>query len=451
MTLSLASHRSACHHRARHAEVNVRRDRRDGVQTPRGRAGRRPFTAWLLGGVLCGAFVGLGCGGDDVGETDHGRAADAGVDAAPDADVDAVDAAADVGPDAAPSVLDDRCRIADPPPVDAALAAALDAALAGALRETRAPGIAARVVLPDGRGWAGATGRDDIRGEAPLLPWGRFRIASVTKTFIAAAVMLRVGAGAWDLDAPVTDWVEGFDLDPGVTLRRLLNHTAGVFNYSDDVSFLLRRTEYLAPEEVVAFALAHDSGIAPGEGYLYSNTGYFLLGMALEALEQRPLQAILRGDLLDPVGLPHTWLDQVEPPPDDCGLGQGHVTYDPGLTEGFDAGWGWAAGGLAAPTADLCVWARALIGGEVLPPATIAEMSVPTELSRTMGEEPYGLGIMEVVRAGRTVNGHTGSTMGFRGEVFVDPTDGTCVAIQTNDFTARQDIAAEAVWSALAR
>lgn len=393
------------------------------------------------------AALALATGCDDGASEADDTADGAPLDAAAEADM-ASDAAPDATPDAAP----DPCRIEPPPAVEPALATALDEALAAAFEDAGATGIAALVVMADGRGWAGAVGRDDTRGEAPLPPWSRFRIASITKTVVAAAVMGRVDAGAWSLDDPVTDWVDDFDLDPGVTLRTLLGHTSGIFNYTDDASFLLRRMEHLSPAEVVAFALMHETGLLPGEAWLYSNTGYFLLGMALEALEQRPLEAILRADVIDPVGMAHTWLEQFEPPPGGCDIGQGHVTFNPEITEGFDAGWVWAAGGLAAPTADLCRWLGALFGGEVLPMQTVEAMSVPT--AQSMGAEDhfsYGLGIMQAERGGRPVAGHTGSTMGFRGEVFFDRESGACVAVQTNDFTARQIPVADALWSVLPR
>lgn len=399
-----------------------------------------PRSWWAL---VCAVAL-VAC--DEAETASDAPSADARLDAAPlDADAEAAPA-----PDAAPDAAPDPCRIAPPPPVEPALAAALDAALAAAFPEAAAPGVAAAVTLPDGRGWVGAVGRDDARVDAPLPPWSRFRIASVTKTFIASAVMLRVEAGLWRLDDPLDDWVPGFDLGRGVTLERLLSHTAGVYNYSDDASFILRRAERLTPTEVVEFALSHDSGLAPGEAYLYSNTGYFLLGMALEALDGRPLAAILRGDLLDPVGLGHTWLEQFEPVPDGCDIGQGHLSFDPGITEGFSATWTWAAGGLAAPPIDLCRWIRALFEGEVLPPAVVERMATPTPQSLA-GEalEPYGLGLRSAVRGGRDVIGHTGSTMGFRGELFFDRATGVCVAVQTNDFTGHPIPVADALWSAL--
>lgn len=370
----------------------------------------------------------------------------------PDAMTDAMaDTIPDTIPDAMPdAMLDppDPCRLPAPPPVEPALAAALDAALAAGFDAAAAPGAAATVVLPDGRAWIGAIGRDDNRAPDPLPPHARFRVASVTKTFTAAAVLQHVEAGDWTLDDPIDDWVEGFDLGPGVTLGRLLDHTAGVFNYSDDASFLLRRTEPQTPEQVIAFALTHDPPFAPGEGYRYSNTGYFLLGLALEAIERRPFPEILRARLIEPHGLAHTWMQQSEPPPGGCDIGQGHVGFGTGVTEGFTMTWAWAAGGLAAPVGDLCLWARALFGGAVLDPATLEAMIAPTPQSLA-AEEPYGLGVYVTERAGRAVVGHTGSIMGFRGEVFFDRAAGVCVAVETNDFTARPEAIAEALWSAL--
>ncbi|MCA9537526.1 MAG: beta-lactamase family protein [Myxococcales bacterium] len=374
------------------------------------------------------------------------------LDAAPDSGSDGppVDAAPSTDAALAADARLDPCR-APPPPDPAfplALAAELQAALDAHTRAAGAPGVVVGVALVDGATWAGAAGLADGNTGEPMTPSARFRVGSVTKTFTAALIMQHVEAGDWTLDDPIDAYVPGYDFGPEVTLARLLAHTAGVYNYTDDAGFLLRRTMPQSPRDIIDFALQHESGLAPGEAYLYSNTGYYLLGLALEAVEARPFPEIVRDRLLTPFGVDALWMEQYEPSPSSCDPVTGHVGGGTEVTEGFSMSWAWAAGGLVGPVGPLCVWARALFAGDVVSPMSRSAMIEPTPQSIAAGE-PYGLGVRVTERGGRPVLGHTGSTMGFRGELFFDPANGLCVTVETNDFTADPMPVAEAIWAVL--
>jgi D-alanyl-D-alanine carboxypeptidase len=326
------------------------------------------------------------------------------------------------------------------------LASQLDATLAERFEGAKAPGVAMAVVLPSGARWYGAAGIASVHSDAPLGPSARFRVGSITKTFVAAAALQLAEEGTWSLSDPLDDWVPDWQLGPEVTLERLLQHTAGIFNFTDDPGFLAHAYEDAPPGSVVEFALEHGPVSAPGTTYSYSNTGYFLLGLALEAATGEPLEVVLRERLIAPAGLSATYLEHYET--GDCPLVQGHVAGGTGVTEGFSATWAWAAGGLVSHTADLCSWAEQLVRGEVLDASSRAQMQTVTPLSAAV--DPYGLGLMLPVRAGRALAGHTGSTMGYNGELFIDPESGTCVAVQTNDFVGEPAAVALPAWDELA-
>jgi D-alanyl-D-alanine carboxypeptidase len=342
----------------------------------------------------------------------------------------------------------DPCAVAPRSTLDdGELVEALDAALDEGVNGTKAPGVVAHVVVPDRGGWYGARGVVDATdGEVPLAANAVFRVGSITKTFTAAAVLQLVEEGALGLDDPIDDHVPGWDFGPEVTLERLLNHTSGIYNYTDDPGFLVGAQTDVTPQEVIDFALSHGDLFEPGTDYTYSNTGYYLLGLALEAADDRPFDAVLRNRLLEPSDLSSLFMEQYEPGA--CPTTQGHVGFGTKLTEGFSMTWAWAAGGLVGDVTDLCRWADALISGDVVADATRAQMMEASELSPTT--EPYGLGLAWRRAAGRDVVGHTGSTMGFNGELFIDPDSGICVAVQTNDFFGEPEAVSSRLWDAVA-
>lgn len=325
------------------------------------------------------------------------------------------------------------------------LAQQLDRALADNLPAASAPGATAIVVLPGVGSWYGATGFADAIAEEPMTTGDTFRVGSITKTFTAAATLQLETEGKWSIDDPVDDWVSGWSFGPDVTLKRLMNHTAGVYNYTDDGGFLGAAFTKTPPEDVVDFALEHDPVAPPGTMYSYSNTGYYLLGLALESAEGKPYHEVIRARLLEPQGLVHSHMEQYED--GYCPPVQGHVVGSTAATRGFSMSWAWAAGGLVSNVQDLCVWAEQLVRGDVLEMGQRERMldePVPAGAA-----EDYGLGVRRTERAGRAVVGHTGSTMGFNGEMFIDRASGACVAVQTNDFYGEHEAIAEPIWQAL--
>lgn len=325
---------------------------------------------------------------------------------------------------------------------DGALGQRLDDALTEGFDSAAAPGVAAHVAVPTVGVWFGARGVQDVPNETPIDASAVFRIGSITKTFTAAAILQLVEEGALSLSDPIDVHVPGWDFGPEVTIERLLNHTAGVYNYTDDPGFLTDATEEVSPHEVIDFALAHGELFEPGTDYTYSNTGYFLLGLAIEAVEDEPYHQVLRDRFIEPCELGSMHMEQYEGGA--CPVTQGHVGFGTPITEGFSMSWAWAAGGLVGNVEDLCRWADRLLFGGTLSDDSLALMMAEGEHDR------YGLGVDRRVKGGHDVVGHTGSTMGFNGELFVDPATGVCVAVQTNDFFGVSEPISDGLWDDLA-
>jgi len=346
------------------------------------------------------------------------------------------------GPDGA----EDPCEVVPASTLDdAALVQSLEQALATGFDGASAPGVAAHVVVPGAGTWFGARGVVDVPKETPITPSAVFRIGSITKTFTASAIFQLVEEGKLALDDPIDDHVPGWDFGPEVTIERLLEHTSGIYNYTDDPGFLVGATEDVTPEEVIDFAVSHGPLFEPGTDYTYSNTGYFLLGLAIEAIEGKPYEVVVRERFLDPLDLASLYMEQYEP--GRCPVTQGHVGFGTPITEGFSMTWAWAAGGLVGDVDDLCRWVDALLFGGVLEPATLEAMK--TEGAHSAPPHRYSKGLMWRTDGGHDVVGHTGSTMGFNGELFIDPSTGVCVAVQTNDFFGASEPVSGPLWDAL--
>jgi len=325
------------------------------------------------------------------------------------------------------------------------LADQLQATLDASFEAVDTPGVAIGVRHPNGSWWSSGAGfANTADGEAATAEHG-FRVGSITKTMTSATVLLLAQDGLVDLDSPLDDYVDGFSLGPAVTLRALLTHSSGVFNYTDDYAFIGYSTEPWTPTQIIDWALEHDWEFAPGEGSKYSNTNFYLLGMVIEAVAGKPYHEVVRERLLEPEGLSRTFLDEFEAESTPRATGY-VVTSD--VSGGIDMRWAWAAGGMVSTVADLCHWLQRVFREDVLAEARRDDMlarHVLPDGTTTV----YGLGVQHLSRAGVRLVGHTGSTMGFKGEAFVHRESGACVAVVTNNFVSDQTELTRPVWQVL--
>jgi D-alanyl-D-alanine carboxypeptidase len=286
-----------------------------------------------------------------------------------------------------------------------------DPAIPGEALAVRAPGV--DVAL--------AVGKADTATGAPLTAGTRFRIASVTKTFVAAAVLRLVELHQVDLDAPVTMYLSpeslttlrrgGYDVDH-ITVRQLLRHTAGLFDYASSDAY--DRANEAAPAHVwtraeqLQFAVDHGAPVAkPGRVFHYSDTGYVLLGEIVERVTGESLAAAVRRLLhFDELGLVDTAWERLEPPPPGA-LPTAHQyadTFDGAtLDPSFDL---YGGGGLVSTVADVTTFFRALFRGDVFDdPATLATMTAVDGPGRAHGA---AMGIFATRVAGERCFEHPG-------------------------------------------
>jgi D-alanyl-D-alanine carboxypeptidase len=288
-----------------------------------------------------------------------------------------------------------------------------------------------------------ARGVANAKDRIDLEPEDRMRAGSITKTFTAATILQLSDEGALSLGDTIDTWVPAFSLGPDVTIERALGHLTGLYNYTDDAGFLNRVAVPITPADLVAFALEHPVEFAPGQSFSYSNTNFVLLAMVIEAVTGDDYASVVRARFLDPLGLENTFIEGGEPAP---GLVPGYLLT--AVPPPYDASWGFGTGSLVSNADDLCRWADMLYRGDVLPPQLLALLtreSQPPDGTNTN----YGLATYLRRKGNRDVVGHTGSTMGFNAEVFIEPVGGDCIAVLSNDFFGEPEVLAEPLWDLL--
>jgi len=279
-------------------------------------------------------------------------------------------------------------QVAGSPP--APLATRLEAALTTFARAHPAfPGVALAVRTPR-LTWSGAAGLADRAGRTKLTAAAGFRIASVTKTFTAAAILRLVEEGKLGLDDPIARHLDaatvallrggGYDVD-AIRVRHVLQHTSGLYDYAENQayqSFVVSHPRHRWSRlEQVRFAVTHGKPLfPPGTDFHYSDTGYILLGEMLERVTGQGLGAAYRSLLhFDRLGLGQTYLETLEPKPPHAAP-RAHQYLGGIDTAGFDPSFDlYGGGGLVSTVGDLDRFYRALLTGQVYEkPATLRTM-----------------------------------------------------------------------------
>ncbi|MCR5610326.1 MAG: beta-lactamase family protein [Clostridiales bacterium] len=158
----------------------------------------------------------------------------------------------------------------------------------------------------------GAYGFSDPEGTKPLTEDSIFQLASVTKQFTAAAVMLAVRRGLISLEDDITKFFPELYKYKGAKIRHLLSHTSGIPDYFDDADWFIDqwKKENRVPDnpEIVRFLLETKAEpyCAPGEAFNYSNTGYNLLAEIVERVSGIPFEEFLMKNIFEPAGMKNT-------------------------------------------------------------------------------------------------------------------------------------------------
>ncbi|NUT94012.1 MAG: beta-lactamase family protein [Saccharothrix sp.] len=286
--------------------------------------------------------------------------------------------------------------------------------------------------------WVGSAGVAELGDNAPPPTDGRVRIGSNTKTFTAAVVLGLVAEGRFGLDDPVADHLPGFDLDRRITVRMLLQHTSGIFNFTGEYfedgtvqpgttwqgkEWVESRFDSHAPEDLVRFALAKPTRFEPGADWSYSNTNYVLARLLVEDVTGRTLADEMHRLVLEPLGLHDTVVPGTSP---EIAEPHAHAYYrydDDGVEKTVDVtrqnpSWISTGGDMISTTADLHTFISGLVGGKLLPAPLLAEMCTPHP------KVGYGLGVFIQETDGGTVITHNGGNAGH-GALMYSTADGS--------------------------
>ena len=325
------------------------------------------------------------------------------------------------------------------------------------------PGVTVTVRRGHGT-WAATAGVGNLETGKPRSARDHYRIASITKTFVATVVLQLEAEGRLSLDDTVDTWlpglVRGNDHDGRrITIRQLLNHTSGIFDYLEDPGFqqtymtadgfMKHRFDEAAPEELLAIAMKNRPYFEPGASFAYSNTNYLLAARVIEKATGNDYGDEIDRRIIAPLHLTSTSVPTTRvtlPRPGSRAYSKlartdTGPTYD--VTE-LNPRLAYGSGQMVSSSADLTRFYSALLGGRLLPPEQLKKMKTTVGSSRETSR--YGLGLVDrKLTCGVHVWGHDGGISGSNSDAVTSENGRHSLAVNFNgDWSGSTDAVIEA-------
>lgn len=286
------------------------------------------------------------------------------------------------------------------------------------------PGIAV-AVQKGNEVWEGSAGYAQIESAEKLNPCHLMYAQSIAKLYAATLTMRLKEEGKLNLDYPISTYLpqsisSRITNSSAITVRMLLNHTAGVYEYTDDLKFvttlLNNKDKNLSSDYFLSFILDKPSAFEPGSKYRYTNSNYLLLSLVAEFVTQKPHHVLFREYLFEPLGLSHSyytkelWQQRMAIP----------NTYWDYFSNGFienisttQLNYVAACLGddeMVGRASDYVHFLRALVKGKVVSASSFQEMQ--TWVNDSDGEPVYGLGLEKISFQNTAGFGHGGEGFG---------------------------------------
>jgi CubicO group peptidase (beta-lactamase class C family) len=279
-----------------------------------------------------------------------------------------------------------------------------------------------KVLLRQGYGLA------DMEWSIPNDPETKFRIGSITKQFTATCILQLAEQGKLNLQDKLSKYFPGYPNGDSVTIHTLLNHTSGIFNYTDLPEFGMVSHTSLSYDSIITFFKNKPFTFSPGKKFSYSNSGYFLLGSIVEKVSGQSYSSYLRKNIFDKLGMINTGADRLDTvlPHRARGYTKDNKTFINANYLSME--WAFSAGSLYSTLDDLYKWDRALYGTMVLSSDAKQKMFTP-------GLSRYGYGLIIDSFETHPRIWHNGGINGFSSHFTRFVNDDICVVIFSNNET----------------
>lgn len=295
--------------------------------------------------------------------------------------------------------------------------------------------------------WVGGSGKADLHNNIDIKPCNKTRVGSTVKMYTSTIILKLQEEGKLNLDDKISSYLQGDNINKiqnaeKATIRQLLQHSSGIFNYIQSLQFQTASLNNLIKEwradDLLKYAYNKKAYFNPGDDVHYSNTNYILLGLLIEKIEGVPLYQVFDNKIITPLGLTNTQFAGKDPVPN--GIVRGYIDMYSNLQvieSTYFSGWDYytADGGLISNPYDMNVFFRALMNGQIINSASLNEMltwKTPMEEPTDFYKIHYGLGIFKIETPKGIAYMHSGDAIGYYANMIYFPDDSTTIVYSVN-------------------
>ena len=309
------------------------------------------------------------------------------------------------------------------------------------------PGIVMSIYKPGDGIWLGASGKADLRNNVPMKPCHISRVGSTVKTFTAVTILKLQEEGKLQLDDKASMYLPAWAIHKianadKATIRQLLNHSSGIFNYIRNAQFQTASLNDLIkewkPVELLDYARGKHAYFEPGTDTYYSNTGYIFLGMIIEKVTGKPFWQVFQEKIFTPLGLTSTSFAATNKVP--ANIVRGYVDFYGNLqvTDAtYFSGWDYytADGGLISNVYDMNIFIQRLFSGNIINTFSMNEMLnsiAPKNIDTDFFPIQHGLGIFKIATPYGEAFIHSGDAIGYYATIAYFPATRTTIVWAVN-------------------
>ncbi|CEK09202.1 serine hydrolase domain-containing protein [Legionella hackeliae] len=318
------------------------------------------------------------------------------------------------------------------------------------------PGIEASISCRDGESPHDfVSGTTTLDKETPVNAAHLFQVGSETKSFIATILLQMESEGLLSIHDHLSNYFENLpETWQAITIEQLLNHSSGLFNYTDVLEEMGRDSNFdfskdWSSQELIELVIDKPLYFPPGGGWHYSNTNYVLAGLIIEKVTGHSLNEAIESRLTSPLQLTNTYylptvynrdiLDRMA-----HGYSvRGYFPDEPRDITYTSTSWANAAGAIVATSHDMAIWFRHLMQGSLLAPQQMRELTTTVEgtLPRSTQKIGYGLGVMyDEESFGEQAWWHSGGTLGYSALMVWLKNRDIVITVNINHVSATKDI-----------
>lgn len=279
-------------------------------------------------------------------------------------------------------------------------------------------------------------GYADLGHDVPITPDTKFRIGSITKQVIAAAILKLQEDGKLSVNDLLSKYIDDYPRGNEVTIHHLLTHTSGIHSFTNKPDFMETATVAIKIDDMIEYFKGDKFDFNPGEKFLYNNSGYFLLGYIIEKVTGKTYDDYLEESFFEPLGMNNTGVHDSHTILKHEATGYSYVDGNFQKALNWDMSRAGGAGSLFSTTGDLFQWNEAVFNGKVLSEKSLEAAFSPAKLNdgskAQIGSAGYGYGWGIGEFRGLKEISHSGGLNGFVSYLLRFPEQNMTIAVLAN-------------------